>query len=91
MVDFTVPWPLGSFPGIKPQEGAGRLINVHPDARGGNEGVVWRRAPGAKVFARAPSVGAAAGSATALGVSSVKDMEGLAQGDSTASAVGEAA
>lgn len=68
MVD--IPWPLSTSPGEKPQEGAGRLINVFAEPRGENLGAVWHRAPGAKVFARTPSVGAAVGGATALAVGS---------------------
>jgi hypothetical protein len=63
----AVPWPLSNSPGRKPQEGSGRLINVFAEPRGEGEGAVWRRAPGASVFARTPSVGSAIGRATVLG------------------------
>lgn len=59
MVAIPVPWPLSNSPGQKPQEGAGKLINVYAEPRGENAGVVWHRVPGAAVFSRAPSVGAA--------------------------------
>lgn len=53
-----VPWPITNNPGLRPQEGTGRLVNVFaepkPDGR-----YVWRRAPGATVFARTPSAGSA--------------------------------
>lgn len=56
MVD--VPWPIDTNPGLKPQEGTGRLINVFAEKKG-DERPVWRRAPGAVVFAREPSAGSA--------------------------------
>jgi hypothetical protein len=59
----TVPWPLSNSPGRRQQEGSGRLINIFAEPRGEGEGAVWRRAPGASVFARTPSVGFAAGEA----------------------------
>ena len=87
MVD--VPWPISSSPGNHPQEGAGRLINVFGERRGDLQAIVWRRAPGAVVFARAGSVGTAAGSASALGISSVIEAQGIASGSATASAVSD--
>lgn len=63
-----VPWPLSTSPGQRPQEGAGRLINVFAEPRGENLGPVYHRVPGATVFARAPSVGFAQGDANALAV-----------------------
>jgi hypothetical protein len=57
MVD--VPWPISTNPGKKPQEGTGRLINAFAEPRGGDKSPVWRRAPGATVFARVPSSGSA--------------------------------
>jgi hypothetical protein len=83
-----VAWPLTHHPGEKPQEGTGRLINVFAEPRGNEQGAVWRRVPGAAVFARTPSVGLAVGSATCLGVSSVVDAVGQAIGTATALAVG---
>ncbi len=56
MVD--VPFPISTNPGKKPQEGTGRLINVFAEPTG-DKAPVWRRSPGASVFARTPSVGAA--------------------------------
>jgi hypothetical protein len=56
MVD--VPWPISTNPGKKPQEGTGRLINAFAEPRG-DKSPVWRRAPGATVFARVPSSGSA--------------------------------
>lgn len=53
-----VPWPISTNPGKKPQEGVGRLINVFAEPRGDGT-PVWRRAPGATVFARTPSSGSA--------------------------------
>lgn len=84
---IDIPWPTTTSPGEEPQEGSGRLINVFPDVRPNQAGVVWRRAPGAKVFARSPSVGAAAGTATALGRALVEQMVGSASGDATAAAL----
>lgn len=65
-----IPWPLSTSPGQKPQEGSGRLINMFAEPRGENLGAVWRRAPGASVFARNASAGSAQGGATALAVGS---------------------
>lgn len=56
MVD--VPWPVTNNPGLKPQEGTGKLVNVFAEPRGDGK-FVWRRAPGASVFARVPSSGSA--------------------------------
>jgi len=83
----AIPWPLTSNPGQRAQEGTGRLINVFVEPRG-DKTPVWRRAPGAGVFARTPSVGAATGDAQAVGVSNVIDIEGDATGDATASGGG---
>jgi hypothetical protein len=82
-----VPWPVTSAPGDEPSEGAGRLINVFAERRGDEQSVVWRRVPGATVFGRVPSVGAAAGSAHLLGVSSVIEAAGAAAGSATAPGV----
>jgi hypothetical protein len=53
-----IPFPISTNPGKKPQEGTGRLINIFAEPRGDNS-PVWRRAPGAVVFARTPSSGSA--------------------------------
>ena len=58
MAEFDVPWPITNNPGLKPQEGTGRLINCFAEPRGDGKWV-WRRAPGARVFAREPSAGSA--------------------------------
>lgn len=84
----AIPWPYTHAPGEEAQEGAGRLINVFVERRGDEESVIWRRAPGTETFAREPSAGAAAGTATALAISSVKVMIGSAKGTSTAVAGG---
>lgn len=44
----SIPWPLSSSPGQRPQESAGRLINAYVEARGNKAGLLWRRAPGIK-------------------------------------------
>lgn len=85
MVD--IPWPLSTSPGERPQEGAGRLINVFAEPRGEQLGAVWHRVPGAKVFARTPSAGTAIGGATALAVGNIQDTVGSAIGDATAGGV----
>lgn len=51
-----VPWPITNNPGLKPQEGSGRLVNVFAEKQSDGR-PVWRRAPGASVFARTPSSG----------------------------------
>lgn len=84
MPTITIPWPVTNSPGRLPQEGSGRLINVHADVIPNDAGLVYRRAPGAKVFARTPSVGAASGTATALGAALIEHTTGSAIGDSTA-------
>jgi hypothetical protein len=82
-----VPWPVSSDPGLRPQEGTGRLINVYAEPKG-DGAPLWRRAPGAKVFARDPSVGAAMIEIEALGVSSVIEAAGSANVDVAADAGG---
>jgi hypothetical protein len=84
----AVPWPVSSDPGLKPQEGTGRLINVYAEPRGDGT-PLWRRAPGATVFARNPSMGSATIEFSALGVSSVVVTAGEASIDIAADAVGE--
>jgi hypothetical protein len=83
-----VPWPVSNDPGLRPQEGTGRLINVYAEPKGDGS-PLWRRAPGAKVFARDPSMGAAVIEITALGVSSVVVAVGGANVDVSAGAVGQ--
>jgi hypothetical protein len=82
-----VPWPVSNDPGLRPQEGTGRLINVYVEPRGDGT-PLWRRAPGAKVFARDPSAGSASIEIEALGVSSVVNIAGTASLDVSAGAVG---
>jgi hypothetical protein len=84
---ISVPWPVITSPGVQPQEGEGRLINVFPEPRDDGSGYIYRRVPGAKIFSVTPSVGAASGSATALGVSMVAAVDGAADGHATATAV----
>lgn len=83
----AVPFPVSNDPGLKPQEGTGRLVNVYAEPRGDGT-PLWRRAPGATVFARDPSVGAASITFNALGVSSVVDAAGSANMDVAADAGG---
>jgi hypothetical protein len=82
-----VPWPVSNDPGLRPQEGTGRLINVYAEPKG-DGAPLWRRAPGAKVFARDPSVGSAVIEIEALGVSSVVNIAGSASMDIAADAGG---
>lgn len=75
MADTEVPWPVSTSPGQRPQEGAGRLINVFAEPRGvdssGNPlGVVWHRVPGVRVFASGGPAGFAQGDANANAVGS---------------------
>jgi len=51
-----VPWPISNNPGQESPEGVGRLVNVFVEPRG-DDVPVWKRVPGATVFARAPSAG----------------------------------
>lgn len=46
----AIPWPLSHSPGERPQEGAGRLINVYVEPRGEELGPIWRRSPGLRKF-----------------------------------------
>jgi hypothetical protein len=84
----AVPWPVSSDPGLKPQEGTGRLINVYAEPRGDGS-PLWRRAPGATVFARDPSAGSATIEIAALGISSVVLAVGEASIDVDAAGVGD--
>jgi hypothetical protein len=82
-----VPWPVSNDPGLRPQEGTGRLINVYAEPKGDGS-PLWRRAPGATVFARDPSAGSAVIQISALGVSSVSVAAGSASVDIAANAGG---
>lgn len=44
----AIPFPISSAPGIKPQEGGGRLINAYAEKQpaGARSKVIWRRSPG---------------------------------------------
>jgi hypothetical protein len=67
----AITWPINTAPGLKPQDGAGRLINVFPEVRQNGQGLVWRRAPGATVFTTIyPSTAAMTGTGTATFVGS---------------------
>lgn len=54
----SIPFPLSSFPGANPQEGAGRLINCYAEplgelqSRGAPAPQVWRGTAGLTLFAR---------------------------------------
>lgn len=54
----VIPWPLSNHPGEQSPEGTGRLVNVFVEPRGDGT-PVWKRVPGATVFARVPSSGSA--------------------------------
>jgi len=49
-----VPLPTSSYPGLRPQEGKGRLINAFMERRGKDE-FLLRRVPGVRAFAQATS------------------------------------
>ncbi len=53
MTDVEIPFPLSSSPGLRPQDGSGRLINAYAEPRGENLGPVFRRVPGLANFANA--------------------------------------
>lgn len=64
-------WPTNTAPGLRAQDGAGRLINVYVEPRMNDQGQVWRRAPGAIVVTTIyPSTLAATGTVTASFVGS---------------------
>jgi hypothetical protein len=46
----NITWPTNTAPGKHAQDGSGRLINVFPEDRQNQQGLVWRRAPGATLF-----------------------------------------
>ena len=65
MVNIT--WPINTAPGLRAQDGAGRLINVFPEERMNGQGVVWRRAPGTTVFTTIyPSTASMTGTGSAV-------------------------
>lgn len=67
----SIPFPLNTAPGNLVQDGAGRLINVYAEPRQNDQGVVWRRAPGATTFTTIyPTTLAFTGTATVLFVGS---------------------
>jgi hypothetical protein len=53
----AIPFPLSTSPGLRVQESAGRLVNVFAEPLGEDMGAVWRRAPGASVFAETANSG----------------------------------
>lgn len=59
-----IPFPLSNTPGLRPQDGAGRLINVYAEPRGEGQGAVWRRVPGARRFSGSVAVIEFTGTAT---------------------------
>jgi hypothetical protein len=62
----AIVWPINTAPGLRPQDGAGRLINVYTEPRANGQGVVWRRAPGATVFTTVyPTTASMTGTGTA--------------------------
>ena len=62
----AIAFPINTAPGLRPQDGAGRLINVYTEPRANGQGVVWRRAPGATVFTTVyPATASMTGTGTA--------------------------
>lgn len=53
----AIPLPTSSFPGAKPQESSGRLINAYAEPKGTGGTVVRRRAPGFRSFATSSETG----------------------------------
>lgn len=55
----AIPWPTGTSPGARPQEGAGRLINcfAEPLGKGGRAVAVRHRVPGLRSFATSDEAG----------------------------------
>jgi hypothetical protein len=45
-----IKWPVNTAPGLRAQDGAGRLINCFPEQRQNDQGLVWRRVPGTVFF-----------------------------------------
>ncbi len=88
----AITWPINTAPGLKPQDGAGRLINVFPEERQNGQGLVWRRAPGAVVVTTIyPTTAAMTGTAAVAFVG--QNPQGLlaATGTGTALFVGSTA
>jgi hypothetical protein len=46
----AIPFPVNTSPGTREQDGAGRLINIFPEIRQNQQGMVWRRVPGTVTF-----------------------------------------
>ncbi len=84
-----VPWPMTHAPGDEPQEGGGKLYNVFFERRGDEQGLTWRRAPGANIYGYSAPVGNAVGGAVGLGVSPVFQSYGPAIADAMSGAFGE--
>lgn len=85
---MRIPWPYTNAPGEEAQEGAGKLINTFVERRGDAEAVIWRRAPGVRVFITDPSMGSMDGSAGFVAISNVKNSNSTMAGNSTMSAAG---
>lgn len=88
-----IQWPINTAPGLRPQDGAGRLINVYPEVRQNGAGTVWRRAPGATFFTSiSASTAAMTGTGTAAFVGDwlggINGGVGAFTGTGTASFVG---
>lgn len=52
-----IPFPASSSPGVRPQEGGGRLVNAYAEKAppGASSKLVWRRAPGLRQLAETVS------------------------------------
>ncbi len=85
----NVPWPLTHAPGDEPQEGGGKLYNVFFERRGDEQGITWRRAPGANIYGYSAPLGSAVGGSVGQGVSPVFQSYGTAIADALTSAEGE--
>jgi hypothetical protein len=67
----AIKWPVNTAPGLRAQDGAGRLINCFPERRQNDQGLVWRRVPGTVFFTNTyPGDAAMTGTANVLFVGS---------------------
>jgi hypothetical protein len=88
----AIKWPVNTAPGLRAQDGAGRLINCFPEQRQNDQGLVWRRVPGTVFFTNTyPANAAMTGAITATFVGRNTQGRLAATGTGTALFVGTTA